>query len=165
MVTGVLALLEVLGGSQQELRAACKVWKIPRTEEGREVSMDTLRSKFRQKVVSMLPPVPLAVLLQRVPEEIKGQFSEYAHVCVAAMDADRVVELLFFLAGWKQQSEPDVLRVCATWDVAVSEGSRMRPRQRLAAELRGACIHFLKEDAATGVALEGTDPAAWFQRM
>jgi len=77
VVTGVLSSLEVLGGGRQELRAACSVWKIPRKEHGREVSVETLRSKFRQKVVSMLPPVALAVLLQRVPAEITGQFSDY----------------------------------------------------------------------------------------
>ena len=112
IVTGVLSLLEVLGGGRQEMRAACSVWKIPRKSEGREVPVETLRSKFREKIVSMLPPVPLAVLLQRVPEEIEGQFSEYVDVFVAAMDVDRVAELLSFLGSWKQQSEPDVLRVC-----------------------------------------------------
>ena len=56
-VTGVRSLLEALGGTLQELRAACRKWKIPRKEQGREVSMELLRSKFRQKVVSMLPPV------------------------------------------------------------------------------------------------------------
>ena len=135
---------------EQELRAACKVWKIPRTEK--------LRSKFRQQIVSLLPSVSLAVVLQCLPEEVQGQFSDLADVLLAAMDVDRVVELLFFLGSWKQQSEPDVLRVCATWGVAVREGNCLRPQQRLAAELRGACIRFLKEDTATSVALEGTDP-------
>ena len=30
VVSGLLSLLEVLGGDWQELRAACSVWKIPR---------------------------------------------------------------------------------------------------------------------------------------
>ena len=124
VVTGVLSLLEVLGGGRQELRAACSVWKIPRKEQGREVSVETLRSKFRQKVVSMLPPVALAVLLQRVPEGITGQFSDYADVCVAAMDVDRVSNLLTFLGSCQEQCEADVVRMCATWGVAVREGNR-----------------------------------------
>ena len=157
VVTGVLSLLEVLGGGRQELRAACSVWKIPRTEQGREVSVETLRCKFRQKVVSMLPPVALAVLLQRVPAEITGQFSDYADVFVAAIDVDRVTNLLTFLGSWKEQCEADVVRVCATWGVAVREGNRPRPRQQLATELRGACIRFLKEDVATTVALQSTE--------
>ena len=156
-VTGVLSLLEALGGSWQELRAACSAWKIPRKEQGREVSVETLRSKFREKVVGMLPPVSLAVLLQRVPEEITGQFSDYADVCVAATDVDRVTNLLTFLGSWKEQCEADVVRVCATWGVAVREGNRPRPRQQLATELRGACIRFLKEDVATTVALQSTE--------
>ena len=41
------SLLEALGGSWQELRAACTKCKIPRKEQGREVSLETLRSKFR----------------------------------------------------------------------------------------------------------------------
>ena len=157
VVSGLLSLLEVLGGGWQELRAACSVWKIPRTEQGREVSVEKLRSKFRQKVVGVLPPVPLAGLLHCVSEEITGQFSDYGDVCVAAMDVDRVTNLLTFLGSWKEQCEADVVRVCATWGVAVEEGNRMRPRQQLATELRGACIRFLKEDVATTVALQSTE--------
>ena len=156
-VTGVLSLLEALGGSWQELRAACSAWKIPRKQQGREVSVETLRSKFRAKVVGMLPPVSLAVLLQRVPEEIAGQFSDYADVCVAARDVDRVTNLLTFLGSCQEQCEADVVRVCATWGVAVREGNRLRPRQQLATELRGACIRFLKEDVATTVVLPSTE--------
>ena len=131
IVTGVLSLLEALGGAARELRGACTKWKIPRKEEGRDLSMEKLKAKFREKIVSMLPPVPLAVLLQRVPGEIEGQFSEYVDVFVAAMDVDRVAELLSFLGALQQQSEPDVVRVCATWGVAVREGNRLRPRQQL----------------------------------
>ena len=157
VVTGLLSLLEALGGDRQKLRAACSVWKIPRKERGREVSMEVLRSRFRQKVVSMLPPVPLAVLLHSMSEEITGQFSDYADVCVAAMDVDKVTNLFTFLGTWKERSEADVVRVCATWGVAVpEEGNRMRPRLQLAAELRGACIRFLKEDVAT-TALQSTE--------
>ena len=87
----------------------------------------------------------------------QGQFSDYADVCVAAMDVDRVANLLTILGSWKEQSEPDVVRVCATWGVAVREGDRPRARQQLATELRGACIRFLKEDVATTVALQGTE--------
>ena len=157
VVTGLLSLLEALGGDQQKLRAACSVWKIPRKEGGREVSMEVLRSRVRQKVVSMVPPVPLAVLLHSMSEEITGQFSDYADVCVAAMDVDKVTHLFTFLGTWKERSEADVVRVCATWGVAVREGNRPRPRQQLATELRGACIRFLKEDVATTVALQSTE--------
>ena len=156
VVSRLLSLLEVLGGDWQELRAACSVWKIPRTEQGREVSVETLRIKFRQKVVSMLPPVPLAVLLHRVSEEITGQFSDYADVCVAAMDVDRVANLSTPPGSRKEQSEPDVVRVCATWGVAAREGNRPRSRQQSATELRGACIPFLNKDVAT-VALQSTE--------
>ena len=47
--------------------------------------------------------------------------------------------------------------MCATWGVAVREGNRLRPRQQLAAELRGACVRVLKEDTAATVPLQSTE--------
>ena len=38
-----------------------------------------------------------------VPEEITGQFSDYADVCVAAMDVDKVTNLFTFLGTWKER--------------------------------------------------------------
>ena len=157
IVTGVISLLEALSGTARELRAACTQWKILKREAGRDLTLEQLKVKFREKIVSMLPPMPLAVLLQRVPEEIKEQLSEYVDVFVAAIDVDKVAQLLSFLGTLQQQSEPDVVRVCATWGVAVREGNRLRPRQQLAAELRGACVRFLKEDTAATVPLQSTE--------
>ena len=53
IVTGVISLLEALGGTLRELRAACTTWKIPRKEEGRDLSLEKLKAKFREKVVSI----------------------------------------------------------------------------------------------------------------
>ncbi len=39
---------------------------------------------------------------------LAGHRDEHHDVFLAAMDVDRVVELLSFLGSWKQQSEPDV---------------------------------------------------------
>ena len=39
---------------------------------------------------------------------LAGHRDEHHDGFLAAMDVDRVVELLSFLGSWKQQSEPDV---------------------------------------------------------
>ena len=90
----VASLLEAIGGGQNQLRTACGVWKLPLREHGRLVSAEKMKDALRQKILTLLPPLPLVALWEFVPESAQPDLSPYKAVCVAAVDVRKVVRAL-----------------------------------------------------------------------
>ena len=58
----VASLLEAIGGRQSQLRTAHSAWGLPQKEHGRAVSVEKMKDALRQKLLTLLPPLPLLAL-------------------------------------------------------------------------------------------------------
>ena len=146
VATSVKSVLECLSGTAYQLRGGCSAWGIPVKKNGKHVSVDALKEALLEKVLSLLPPISFGSLLQHVPENIHGSLAE---ALVAATDAKRALQLLMALGPVQHRGQNEFNRICANWKVQVRESRRVRPQADLQAELRGACIRFLKEPSGS----------------
>ena len=64
----VASLLEALGGSQSQLRAAHSAWGFAQREHGRPVNAEKMKDALRQKLLTLLPPLPLVAGQQLLPQ-------------------------------------------------------------------------------------------------
>ena len=146
VATSVKSLLQCLSGTGHQLRGACSAWGIPAKKDGKHLAPDALKEALLEKLLALLPPVSFGSLLEHVQQEdVHGSLADYKDALVAATDAKRVLELLMVLGPVQRGGKTDFRRVCYAWKVQVQQGRRDRPRAELQAELRGACIRFLKE--------------------
>ena len=141
----VASLLEAIGGSQSQLRTACGAWELPLREHGRLVSVEKMKDALRQKLLTLLPPLPLVALWELVPENAQSQLSPYQAVCVPAVDVRKLVRALPFLGIIPRNMNSDFKKVCSEWKVIVRENKRDRPRPELQVDLCNACVQFLVE--------------------
>ena len=141
----VASLLEALGGSQKQLRAAHSAWGYAQREHGRPVNAENMKDALRQKLLSLLPSVPMVALWELVPENAQVQLSPYQAVYVPAVDVRKLVRALPFLGTIARNMNGDFKKVCSEWKVVVRQQKRERPRQELQVDLCNACVQFLAE--------------------
>ena len=51
-------MLEATGGGQKQLQSAHSAWGLPQREHGRAVSAEKMKDALRQKLLTLLPPLP-----------------------------------------------------------------------------------------------------------
>ena len=130
----VASLLEAIGGSQRHLRTARGDFL------GRNMKM---KGALRQKLLTLLPPLPLVALWEFVPENARPQLSPYQAVCVPAVDVRKLVRALSCLGTIARNMDSDFRKVCSEWKVTVRQNKRERPHKELQVDLRNACIELL----------------------
>ena len=161
VATSVKSLLQCLSGTGHQLRGACSAWGIPAKKDGKHLAPDALKEALLEKLLALLPPVSFGSLLEHVQQEdVHGSLADYKDALVAATDAKRVLELLMVLGPVQRGGKTDFRRICYAWKVQVQQGRRDRPRAELQAELRGACIRFLKEASGSSAVSPAMEASA-----
>ena len=132
----VASLLEALGGSQSQLRAAHSAWGYAQREHGRPVNAENMKDALRQKLLTLLPPVPLVALWELVPENAQDLLRPYQAVCLPVVNVRKFVRALRFLGTITRNMASDFKKVpqtvCLTLGVltVVVKGRVARSRWR-----------------------------------